>query len=61
LLSGRRLVYALFGSSRQLGIGPTSAISMLVGITVAEMAQGDPERWTDIKVLTAEVIAAMCR
>ena len=33
------LFYALFGSSRQLAIGPTSAISMLVGVTVAGMAQ----------------------
>ena len=36
------LFYALFGSSRQLAIGPTSAISMLVGVTVAGMANGDP-------------------
>lgn len=28
------IAYALFGSSRQLAIGPTSAISMLVGTTV---------------------------
>ena len=33
------LFYALFGSSRQLAIGPTSAISMLVGVTIAGMAQ----------------------
>lgn len=32
------LFYALFGSSRQLAIGPTSAISMLIGVTVADMA-----------------------
>src|SRR5258705_7794382 len=38
------LFYALFGSSRQLAIGPTSAISMLVGVTVAGMAQGGPAR-----------------
>ncbi len=54
------LFYALFGSSRQLAIGPTSAISMLVGVTVAGMAQGDPGRWADIAALTALVIAAMC-
>jgi len=54
------MFYALFGSSRQLAIGPTSAISMLVGVTVAGMAQGDPGRWTDIAALTALVIAAMC-
>jgi sulfate permease, SulP family len=54
------LFYALFGSSRQLAIGPTSAISMLVGVTVAGMAQGDAGRWADIAALTALVIAAMC-
>jgi len=53
------LAYALFGSSRQLAIGPTSAISMLVGATVAGMAAGDPARWADIAALTALVIAAM--
>ena len=58
LLGG--LCYALFGSSRQLAIGPTSAISMLVGATVAGMAAGDPARWADIAALTALVIAAMC-
>ena len=54
------LLYALFGSSRQLAIGPTSAISMLVGATVAGMAGGDPGRWADIAALTALVIAGMC-
>ena len=54
------LFYALFGSSRQLAIGPTSAISMLVGVTVAGMAGGDPARWASIAALTAVVIAAMC-
>jgi high affinity sulfate transporter 1 len=54
------LFYALFGSSRQLAIGPTSAISMLIGVTVAGMAEGDPQRWADIAALTALVVAAMC-
>ena len=54
------LFYAFFGSSRQLAIGPTSAISMLVGVTVAGMANGDPARWADIAALTAIVIAVMC-
>jgi sulfate permease, SulP family len=54
------LFYALFGSSRQLAIGPTSAISMLVGVTVAGMANGDPARWADIAALTALIVAAMC-
>ncbi len=58
LLGG--LFYALFGSSRQLAIGPTSAISRLVGVTIAGMAGGDPARWAAIAALTAIVIAAMC-
>ncbi|HQL29484.1 MAG TPA: SulP family inorganic anion transporter [Thermoanaerobaculales bacterium] len=54
------LLYALFGSSRQLAVGPTSAISMLVGATVAGMAGGDPARWASIAALTALVFAAIC-
>ncbi len=53
------LAYALFGTSRQLAVGPTSAISMLVGVTVAGMANGDAVRWADIAALTALVFAAM--
>ncbi len=53
------IAYALFGSSRQLAIGPTSAISLLVGTTVAGMAGGDPERWTQIAALVALLFAAM--
>src|SRR5215469_18691618 len=51
--------YALFGSSRQLAIGPTSAISLLVGTTLVGMAQGDPERWAAIAALTALIFAGM--
>lgn len=53
------LGYALFGSSRQLAIGPTSAISMLVGATVGGIATGDPARWADIAALTALVLACI--
>src|SRR6516225_8928363 len=40
LLGG--LGYALLGSSRQLAVGPTSAISLMIAATVAGMAEGDP-------------------
>jgi high affinity sulfate transporter 1 len=53
------LGYALFGTSRQLAVGPTSAIAMLVGTTVAGMAAGDPTRWTAIAALTALVVAVL--
>src|SRR5678815_2061276 len=42
------LGYALFGSSRHLAIGPTSAISLLVGASVATMAGGDPVLYVQI-------------
>jgi high affinity sulfate transporter 1 len=53
------IAYALFGSSRQLAIGPTSAMSLLVGSTVAAMAGGDPARWVAIASLTALMLAAI--
>ena len=57
LLGG--LCYALFGTSRQLAIGPTSAIALLVGATVADMANGDSARWAEIAALTALVVAGL--
>ena len=54
------LFYALFGTSRQLAVGPTSAISMLVGATIVGMAAGDPARWATIAALSALVLAVMC-
>ena len=52
--------YALFGSSRHLAIGPTSAISLMVGVTVAPLAMGDPVRYAQIATLSAFIAAAMC-
>jgi SulP family sulfate permease len=53
------LFYALLGTSKQLAIGPTSAISLLIGTTIADMAHGDIQRWADIASLTALVFAGM--
>lgn len=53
------LAYAVFGSSRQLAIGPTSAIAMLIGVSVAGMAEGDPARWAAIAALAALVVAGL--
>jgi high affinity sulfate transporter 1 len=52
--------YALFGSSRHLAIGPTSAISLMVGVSVAPLAAGDPVRYAQIATLSAFVAAAIC-
>jgi SulP family sulfate permease len=53
------LFYALLGTSKQLAIGPTSAISLLIGTTIADIANGDVQRWADIASLTALVFAGM--
>jgi SulP family sulfate permease len=58
LLGG--LGYALFGSSRHLAIGPTSAISLLVGASVATMAGGDPVLYTQIATLAGFMVALLC-
>jgi len=57
LLGG--LGYALLGSSRQLAIGPTSAISLMIASTVGAMAQGDVQRYAEIASLAAFTVAAL--
>jgi high affinity sulfate transporter 1 len=58
LLGG--LGYALLGSSRQLAIGPTSAISLMIASTVAAMAEGDAQHYAQIASLAAFTVAALC-
>jgi high affinity sulfate transporter 1 len=58
LLGG--LGYALLGSSRQLAIGPTSAISLMIAGTVGAMAEGDAQRYAQIASLAAFTVAALC-
>ena len=58
LLGG--LGYALFGSSRQLAVGPTSAISLMVGGTIAHMAGDDAVRYGQIATLAALTVAMLC-
>jgi SulP family sulfate permease len=53
------LFYALLGSGKQLAIGPTSAISLVIGTTLSTLAHGDPQRWVDLASLSALVFAVM--
>ncbi|MBA4321576.1 MAG: DNA repair protein, partial [Odoribacter sp.] len=57
LLGG--LFYAILGTGKQLAIGPTSAISMVIGTTLASLSGGDPQRWLDLASLTALVFSGM--
>jgi high affinity sulfate transporter 1 len=54
------LLFALFTTSRHIAVGPTSAISLMVGSTVAVISGGDPHRWAAIAQLTALVVAGIC-
>jgi sulfate permease, SulP family len=51
--------YAIFGSSRHLAIGPTSAIALLLGVTLAGLAAGDPARQAALAPLTALIVAGV--
>lgn len=51
--------YALFGSSRHLAVGPTSAISLMVGGGIGQMAGGDMLLYGQIATLAGLVLAAM--
>src|SRR5437016_7466805 len=58
LLGG--LGYAVLGSSRQLAIGPTSAISLMIAGTVGQMADGDAQRYAQIASLAGFTVAVLC-
>ena len=58
LLGG--LGYALLGSSRQLAVGPTSAISLMIAGTVGAMAEGDALRYAQIASLAGFTVALLC-
>src|SRR5262249_14528169 len=52
------LVFGLFCSSRQTAVTVTSAISLLVGATLASMDLGDPARHAALAACTAIMLAA---
>jgi high affinity sulfate transporter 1 len=53
------LGYALLGSSRHLAIGPTSAISLLLGVSLLEYSAGDLPRQAALASLTALLMAGV--
>src|SRR3954468_12146918 len=58
LLGGVR--YGPLGSPRQMAVGPTSAISLMIAGTVAAMAEGDAARYAQIASLAAFTVALLC-
>src|SRR6516225_8085823 len=57
LLAG--LGYAIFGTSRHLAVGPTSAISLVIGVTLAGMSGDDVGRQAALASLTALILAGV--
>src|SRR6476620_6539435 len=53
------VAYALFGTSRQLAIGPTSAIALLLGVSLAELTAGDLHRQAALASTTALLMAGV--
>jgi SulP family sulfate permease len=47
------VIYAVFGSSRQVIVGPDIAISLLIASTVGPLAGGDPDRAAALAALLA--------
>ncbi|MEH2545045.1 SulP family sulfate permease [Bradyrhizobium sp. AZCC 2262] len=52
--------YVLLGSSRQLAVGPTSAISLMIAATVGVLAAGDAVRYAQIASMAALAVAVLC-
>jgi sulfate permease, SulP family len=52
--------YALFGASRQMAVGPTSAISLMIAASVGALAAGDAVRYGNIASIAALAVAALC-
>ncbi len=57
LFSG--LVFWIFTSSKQTSVTVTSAISLLVGVSIAPLSDGDPARHASLAATTALMVAAL--
>jgi len=53
------LLYALFGSSRQVAVGPVAIVSLLVATGVAPLAQGDPQRAIELSILLSAMVGIL--
>src|SRR6476646_3827111 len=54
------VAYAIFGSSRQLIVGPDAAVCAMVAASVAPLAAGDPKLYASMSVMLALLAGAFC-
>lgn len=57
---GPLAVYVLFGTSRQLSVGPESTTALMTAVALAPLAAGDPARYATLAALLAVVVGALC-
>ncbi len=53
-------VYVLWGTSRQLSVGPESTTALLTAVALAPLAGGDPRRYAALAALLALLVGALC-
>ena len=54
------LLYAFLGTSRQLSVGPESAVAIMVAAAVAPLAAGDPARYLALSAGLAIMVGVLC-
>ncbi|MFT5647658.1 MAG: SulP family sulfate permease [Aureispira sp.] len=54
-----QLIYAIFGTSRQLGVGPVAMDSLLVAVTVSQFAQVESTQYINFAILLALMVGGI--
>ena len=54
------LVYAVFGSSRQLSVGPESTTALMTATALGGIAAGQPERYAALAAALAALVGVFC-
>src|ERR1700745_906362 len=54
------IAYALFGTSRQLAVGPTSSLAIVIATSVLTMGGGDPSRAIAVASAIALMVGMVC-
>jgi len=57
---GPLAVYVVFGSSRQLSVGPESTTALMTVTALAPLAAGDPGRYAVLAALLALLVGGLC-